>query len=69
MTKRKRGSEVKRTVYKYIVAGPKIYTRRTLQYWNKKFTDPTFHPDTHGGARNFRYSIEEEGLIKLLLWY
>lgn len=39
-----------------------------IAYWQRKVTDETFHPESHGGARNIKYTREEYQHIHLILW-
>jgi hypothetical protein len=37
-------------------------------YWRRKYLDPTFHSNSHGGKRWNKFSKEEVSLIRFLIW-
>jgi hypothetical protein len=37
-------------------------------YWMRKYFDSSFHPNTHGGARFFKFSPTMRNLIRVVLW-
>ena len=37
-------------------------------YWKKKEEDPNFHPNSHGGARNYKFNKEDYITIWSILW-
>src|SRR4051794_2740517 len=39
-----------------------------VKYWVRKFNDPTYHPDSHGGRRYASFSEAEQEYIEVLLW-
>lgn len=45
-----------------------MYTERQIRYAVKKAADSTFHPLSHGGARNVKFTDEERELMHQALW-
>jgi len=37
-------------------------------YWRRKLSDPTFHPEKRGGARNRKFQGRRENKLHLLIW-
>ena len=37
-------------------------------YWFQKFINPAYHPNTHGGARNFKFSADDRYELESILW-
>ncbi len=42
--------------------------RNTLLYHKKKFLDPSFHPDSWGGRRVWKFSLEQVAAISMIIW-
>jgi len=56
-------SGLKKTSSLFFVSKP------VAKYWGKKFLSPnTFHPQSHGGARNWKWSHEKRIAFETTLW-
>jgi hypothetical protein len=42
-------------------------TRSQVSYWREKVADPTFHPGTYGGPRNWKFQFLHHALIEAIL--
>jgi hypothetical protein len=39
-----------------------------VKYWKKKLEDPTYHDNSWGGARNFKYDTDDKDKIHQLIY-
>jgi len=42
-------------------------TRGTVRYWERKVLEAPFHPRSHGGARNFAFTVAQHTIAEAVL--